>query len=389
MLVSVNTDGLTTDFTTGSVSMALALTDIPTLPYGDAPIAAVRLYTGQTGIYEYDDILDLRGNPFIGTSGSYGGGGGTGTHAPVTVVDTSTIDLTLSGQQISGIVLPGGIALDTLGSPTDITTLNAGTGTHGLAPKGHIVESPAKFWREDWQLAVPLVTGSSGGTPYATMWEPDAPLDSPSALDDNFDDGSLDGKWTSVGSVYTTSEEAYGWTITGFNYPLDYWQGIFQNVPDASWTISAKISLSDPNQHYCFGGLAILFTDIISIFDTWAIASFGSEAGLKMTGWVNQTTFATHYYEKAVDLLTGVYLRLRWDQPNLTMYFDASTDGIGYRQMFSGVMSKPVAIGLVFDNNDEPNTGNPARFIASWFRYQPTFVPLTDIPGGNRVGLYK
>lgn len=72
ILVSVDADGLTTDFITGTVSMSLALTDIPELPFGNAPIAAVKLYSGQTGIYEYTDILDLRGNPFLGITGSYG-----------------------------------------------------------------------------------------------------------------------------------------------------------------------------------------------------------------------------------------------------------------------------------------------------------------------------
>lgn len=47
---------------------------------------------------------------------------------PMTVSDTSTIDLTLSGQDISGAVLPGGFTLNQIGSPTADLSIN----THKL-----------------------------------------------------------------------------------------------------------------------------------------------------------------------------------------------------------------------------------------------------------------
>jgi hypothetical protein len=121
--------------------------------YTDYPSGDFVAYTSTSTIYLENCIGTTSGSGTVTTITS---------HAAVTISDTSTIDLSLSGQQISGIVLPGGIKLDDLGTPDDNTDLNAGTGIHGLAPKGHSVESPAKFWREDWTLAVPSVTGSSG-----------------------------------------------------------------------------------------------------------------------------------------------------------------------------------------------------------------------------------
>ena len=53
------------------------------------------------------------------------------THDPVTVVDTDSIDLTISDQELSGVVIPGGI------SHTALANLNSTTYTH-LTETNHI-----------------------------------------------------------------------------------------------------------------------------------------------------------------------------------------------------------------------------------------------------------
>jgi hypothetical protein len=53
----------------------------------------------------------------------------------VTVTDTATVDLTISGQALSAAVKPAGIKLDDLGAPDDNTDLDASTSKHGLLPK--------------------------------------------------------------------------------------------------------------------------------------------------------------------------------------------------------------------------------------------------------------
>lgn len=53
------------------------------------------------------------------------------------LTDSSTIDFTYTDATpaITAVVLPGGIPIDTLGSPSDISTLNASTAAHGLLRK--------------------------------------------------------------------------------------------------------------------------------------------------------------------------------------------------------------------------------------------------------------
>jgi hypothetical protein len=56
-------------------------------------------------------------------------------HDAVTVSDSASIDLTLSGQALSAAVIPGGIKLDDFGTPDDNTDLDASTSRHGLLKK--------------------------------------------------------------------------------------------------------------------------------------------------------------------------------------------------------------------------------------------------------------
>jgi len=56
-------------------------------------------------------------------------------HAALTVTDTATVDLTLTGQALQAAVIPGGIKLDDLGTPDDNTDLDASASRHGLLPK--------------------------------------------------------------------------------------------------------------------------------------------------------------------------------------------------------------------------------------------------------------
>ena len=58
-----------------------------------------------------------------------------GLHDAVTISDTSTVDLSLTGQLLSAAVIPAGIKLDDLGAPDDNTDLNASATNHGLLPK--------------------------------------------------------------------------------------------------------------------------------------------------------------------------------------------------------------------------------------------------------------
>lgn len=124
VLVSISAAGAVT-LTDGSEfdTADFALSYIPAAPDGHVRLAAVRLYYGQVEISEnlyYTDIMDMR---FMVLDN------------PITISDTGTINLTMTGATISGDVIPGGIKLDDLGAPDDNTDLNVSTVKHGLMPK--------------------------------------------------------------------------------------------------------------------------------------------------------------------------------------------------------------------------------------------------------------
>jgi hypothetical protein len=167
MLVSVDTDGLTTDFTTGSVSMSLSLTDIPGLPYGNAPVAAVKLYSGQTGIYEYTDILDLRGNPFIGISGSYGSGTGTYGDMYRSTYDPGHTGIVVNSDKLDGHhwseITGSSGGGNVYGSPSVTNGHMAGFDTDGYHIKD-IGAIPAGTASDGW-VSAPTLTYSSADAP--------------------------------------------------------------------------------------------------------------------------------------------------------------------------------------------------------------------------------
>jgi len=77
-------------------------------------------------------------NEFLAGDGTWAepGGGANSNHAPVTVNDTTAIDLTITaGQLLTANLIPGNVQLDSLGQPANGTLLDANTGRHGLFPR--------------------------------------------------------------------------------------------------------------------------------------------------------------------------------------------------------------------------------------------------------------
>lgn len=156
VLISVSTAGavVATDGT-AVLEADFGLDDIPAAPTGTLLVlGAVRLYSDQVQIVEtreQTDIIDLR-YPYRHTHlGSEVGG-----HDAVTVVDGATVDLALTGQQLTAEVIPGAIKLDDLGAPDDNTDLDASTTRHGLMMK--FPGGAAKYLREDGTWVIPAAS---------------------------------------------------------------------------------------------------------------------------------------------------------------------------------------------------------------------------------------
>lgn len=86
----------------------------------------------------------------IGTDSLIYYNGGTGGHDPVTVADTSTVNLTLDGQQISAVVIPGAIDATALlnGPEANATADQTGAEIEGLLD--------AQLGGTDWKTGVTL-----------------------------------------------------------------------------------------------------------------------------------------------------------------------------------------------------------------------------------------
>jgi hypothetical protein len=115
-------------------------------------------------------------------------------HAAVTVSDSSTVDLSLTGQALSAAVIPAGIKLDDLATPDDNTDLNASISRHGLLRKlsndqytwldgqggwtapttAHVSATTNKNYVTDAQQAV---LGSTSGTNTGDQDAADVPVD--------------------------------------------------------------------------------------------------------------------------------------------------------------------------------------------------------------------
>ena len=81
---------------------------------------------------EHDNKIYFAQNPgYTGTwyntvtGWGYLAPGGAWANSQVSVLDTATVDLTLSGQQISADVIPGGFALSAIGAPTGDVSMNS------------------------------------------------------------------------------------------------------------------------------------------------------------------------------------------------------------------------------------------------------------------------
>lgn len=93
-------------------------------------------------------------------------------HDSVTVVDSSTIDFSLTGQEVSGTVIASGIKLDDLGTPDDNTDLDASTDRHGLMQK--YPGGTSTFLRADGTFASPPTTSGTGSGDFSG---PDSSID--------------------------------------------------------------------------------------------------------------------------------------------------------------------------------------------------------------------
>lgn len=235
--------------------------------------------------------------------------------------------------------------------------------------------------------------GGGGGTLLKACWSSDAPPASATSQDDEFDNGSLDGKWTEYdpNSVLTVNESSTYkhllftcTTRTGFN-PT----GIGETIPAGDFTIWAKFGFRVANIDYSICGLAFWedIADVSKKIRVWGYSPRGSATRLAIYDYTNSTTFSAESSLVETDYnVNSMYFRIRRNSTNY--YHGWSRDGLNWQESSaaSNPSFTPTKMGLTLDNG---NTGVTIGASIPFFRYIASDVGLNGIMAGQAAGIYQ
>ena len=230
------------------------------------------------------------------------------------------------------------------------------------------------------------------------IWLSDAPPDSPSVYDDEFNDESFDtSRWTEYdpASVQTISELKSGLQLIRLN-PIagsnDLLSGIYQSIPRGDFSITSKTSVVGKWARYIGGGLA-LFEDgsdsskkVVTMYIELATNSINLAVYL-----YNCYNSWSSYYQVTADATSftsnTIYQRIR--RNGTTYYFDYSGDGVAWFLFYSGnIPFVPSGMGFVFDTfNADGGQPQETAIISRFFRYKNSDVGLSAPVEGNIVKL--
>lgn len=228
----------------------------------------------------------------------------------------------------------------------------------------------------------------------AKVWLPDYPPASPSAYDDEFDDASLAVEWTEwdVPDDTTVSEEAYGLSLVKATSANTYFSGLFKTAPNNDWTIWAKFSmlLNRGSNMAILGGL-LLGEDLVNNPSTSDVIVMRFGYNYWLSGdMVDAQKFASYQGDGAVgygsvisDGVIGAHIYQRIRRASNTLYFDFSTNGIGWQNVGSTAEPFiPAQFGVALMNLAG---GISVRQVCSFFRYAAGTSTFSDVMNGQRV----
>lgn len=228
----------------------------------------------------------------------------------------------------------------------------------------------------------------------AKVWMPDHPPASAGAYDDEFDNSSFDtGSWAEwdVPNDLTVSENDYGLSLLKASSANTYFSGVYRTAPNNDWTIWAKISLTVKRvaNSAVLCGL-FLGQDLANNPSTSDIVAFRYGYNAYSSGdSIDANKFSSYQndgassYGNVADVIIGSHVYQRIRRASNTLYFDFSTNGIGWQQIGSSAEPfVPAQFGFAIFNL---TTGVDARMTCSFFRYVGATPALTDVPNGKRV----
>jgi hypothetical protein len=302
-------------------------------------------------------------------------------------------------------------------SITDNTTGNVSSSAHGFAPKGD--GSTTKFLNANGAYSVPAgtaltvteednspsvanvteirvtngtltnngsgsvsinIAGGGSGAPTSAKYvvteadgtlsaeivipsfasHPDIVPASPHAKDDEFNAGSLDGKWSWLNQGSSTATfGTTGWI--SINPQSSTWRCLMQAVPSGNWTLTAKLSAGFGFVNDGYAGI-MLFGGTDGVGDAFCIGKDG--AGSIATRGEQVSSYAFNGTRANTNVTWGgnlAYLRMVWDGTNIRYHI--SVDGIAYNRFTSYAPSyTPTKFGIATRSSDSQTS------MFDWFR---------------------
>ena len=228
-----------------------------------------------------------------------------------------------------------------------------------------------------------VYVGTDGGDVKQTAastpkWNPDAFPAVPSAQDDHFKAGALDGKWTTynhgVSNLTVTVPDTFA-RLALASEGGNAHRGIYQPLPAGDFTIITKAALNavaptgaGPETS---AGLVLLQDGADSAGDLVHMSVIYQYVSLYckkiyIRRFHNYTTLTANYIITHGGQNTTCYLRIR--RNGTTLYYDYSSDGISWQMILTHAQPfVPAHVGITTTNYNVG--GGPAYGYFDFFRY--------------------
>lgn len=210
------------------------------------------------------------------------------------------------------------------------------------------------------------VLTKASATDYDFAWgnassnDVDSPPASPHAKDDEFNDSSIDSKWSWANQGSATASES-GTRISITPAGDAYHRCLVQTVPSGNWQVTAKVHWGGDFVSDSYAGIVVLPSTDGGV-EALNIGKDSNASPSKLRGerWSSYTSWGA---ERCLISFGGTwaYLRIKWDGTNLTYY--ASSDGVSFAKLINAFAPSitPGRVGI-----STRGLASPSYF--DWFR---------------------
>ena len=212
-----------------------------------------------------------------------------------------------------------------------------------------------------------FVTGSGGGSVTSYENPIDMPPATPHAMDDEFSDTILDGKWSWINQGTSV------WTENGRYGAIDILSGgdhirlLVQQVPAGDFTATAKLTVLGPKVNYFNFGLC-LYNSANGKRIVFGKCCRNGYSGIQAVKFNSNTSFSSDAYLNGGWDSIFIYVRVR--KFGSSYYLDMSADGDFWWPVFTETISTFLSaishIGVGYHRNNTSGVTYQGR--CEWFR---------------------